>query len=151
MECKKCFSLLCEYKDGELDATAATAVKRHLDGCSACSAELDSMKNIAGIIASVKAPKAPDDFEDHVIGEVMRKRRQKSSFRFLLQDAWFPVFSFIRLPRLRLAALALLVAGGVFFAVKNSSTKNYYSDLLISDAELSDLDSEIMNIFYGEI
>ncbi len=146
MECKKCKYLLCEYKDIELGETALAEMKSHLESCPSCSAELKAMNGISDIMTFVKAPAAPGDFEDKVIG-AMRKPVRRFSFPSLSM----PDFSFIYLPQLRLAALALLIAAGVFYAGKTSVQKEVYSDMLITDAELNEFDSEIMNIFYGEI
>ncbi len=153
MECKKCLSLLCEYKDGELGESVSLEMKHHLESCSVCSAELEAMRNISEIIASVKAPEAPADFEDKVIKVLdERARAERKPVRiFSFVPSWRPDFSFLRLPQMRLAAAALLIIAGVFYAGKNRVSKEYYSDILISDAELNEFDSEIMNIFYGEI
>lgn len=146
MECKKCLSLLCEYKDRELGETACAEMKSHLENCSSCWAELKAMNGISDIMTFVKAPAAPAGFEDNVIKEIARPIR-----RFAFPPRGMPDFSFIYLPQLRLAALALLIAAGVFYAGKSGVQKEVYSDMLITDAELNEFDSEIMNIFYGEI
>ena len=144
---------MCEYKDSELDGAVSLEIKHHLESCSACSPELESMRNISEIIAFVKAPAAPADFEDKIIRAVNECRRaeRKPSRILSFATSWRPAFSFLRLPRLRLAVAFLLILAGVFFAGKNRISKEYYSDMLISDAELNEFDSEIINIFYGEI
>ncbi|MBA3065889.1 zf-HC2 domain-containing protein [bacterium] len=146
MECKKCRSLLSEYKDMELDETASAPIRRHLESCQLCRAELKAMNGISGILASIKAPSPPSDFENRVI-RAMGKLSPRFSF---FREGWrMPTLPHLSYPRF--AAAALLIAAGIFYAGKFRAPKEYHSDIVISDAELNEFDREIMNIFYGEI
>jgi len=144
MECKRCLSLLGEYKDGELDTETTSMLKSHLEACPLCLAELRSINALSEIIASVKSPPVPDGFEDNVI-----RAMSKSAPRFSFIPSFMPVF--FHRPVMALSALALLLAGGFFYSRPNSPPEESYAQLLISDAELRDFDGEVMDIFYGDI
>ncbi|MBA3052834.1 zf-HC2 domain-containing protein [bacterium] len=144
MECKKCLSLLGVFKDGELSGDAASPVKSHIETCPACSAELEALYALSELITSIKAPPAPDGFEDNVI-RAMRKPVRQFSFIPSFRPAFF------YRPAMAMAVLALLVVTGVFYARKNTAPDESYAQLLISDAELREFDSDILDIFYGEI
>jgi hypothetical protein len=59
MNCEMCSERLPEYVDGELTQVEHDACGRHLDGCEACRQELESVRRLLSLAATLPADK-PD-------------------------------------------------------------------------------------------
>jgi anti-sigma factor RsiW len=58
--------------DGELDADAEAAVRRHLDGCEACRLELDEVADVRRALRAMPAVAAPEG----LVGAAVDRRRR---------------------------------------------------------------------------
>ena len=61
------------YLDGELPAAEATAVARHVQGCSACQAELDGANRIRQMLRQLQPPDVPLGMVERIL---IRPRRR---------------------------------------------------------------------------
>ena len=72
MTCDEIRGLLDEYHDRELEAGRAEAVRAHVGGCAACSAELKALESLDRALRS--APARTDDVKwDHYVDQVRRR------------------------------------------------------------------------------
>jgi anti-sigma factor RsiW len=60
--------------DGELDSATEAAVRRHLDGCEPCRAELDEVATVRRALRDLPAMPAPPGF----VGQLVDQRRRAS-------------------------------------------------------------------------
>jgi len=63
MTCKKAEGLLFAYQDEQLAAPEKAELERHLHSCPACSARLDDIREIGGLMQKAAAPVPAADFE----------------------------------------------------------------------------------------
>ena len=99
LSCEEALDLLEPYLDGDLPPDEAGRVRRHLDGCPACAAELSLAARIQSELRALPQPDCPPE----VIERVRRAGRGEV----------VPFPSRDRAPRWRIAAAAALVALGV--------------------------------------
>ncbi len=59
MDCEACSALLMDYLYEELDEVRAASVRKHLDGCAACSAEFDMLSRGRRAAHSLRPVEAP--------------------------------------------------------------------------------------------
>lgn len=59
LECKHVWEQISGYLDKQLDAEMLAAVERHLESCEACSAVLDSTRNILVLTADERTYELP--------------------------------------------------------------------------------------------
>ena len=62
--------------DGELDAATEAAVRRHLDGCEPCRAELDEVATVRRALRDLPAMPAPPGFVGRVVDQRRRANRR---------------------------------------------------------------------------
>ncbi|HEY4595496.1 MAG TPA: zf-HC2 domain-containing protein, partial [Thermoanaerobaculia bacterium] len=96
LSCEEALDLLDPYLDGDLPPGEMDRVRRHLDGCPACAAELSLAARIQRELRALPQPDCPPE----VIERVRRAGR----------GAVVPFPSGERAPRWRIAAAAALVA-----------------------------------------
>jgi len=96
LSCAEALDLLDPYLDGDLPPGEADRVRRHLDACPACAAELSLAARIQGELRALPRPDCPPE----VIERVRRAGRGEV----------VPFPSRERAPRWRIAAAAALVA-----------------------------------------
>jgi anti-sigma factor (TIGR02949 family) len=105
LPCEEALDLLEPYLDGDLPPEEADRVRRHLDACAACAAELALAARIQSELRALPQPDCPPE----VIERVRRAGRGEV----------VPFPSRDRAPRWRIAAAAALVAlavgGGSLF------------------------------------
>src|SRR3954447_20353002 len=105
LPCEEALDLLEPYMDGDLPSGEMDRVRRHLDGCPACAAELSLAARIQRELRALPQPDCPPE----VIERVRRAGRGEV----------VPFPSRERAPRWRIAAAAALVAlavgGGSLF------------------------------------
>jgi anti-sigma factor (TIGR02949 family) len=99
LSCEEAKDLLEPYLDGDLPPDKADRVRRHLDGCPACAAELALAARIQSELRALPQPDCPPE----VIERVRRAGRG--------EVVPFPART--EAPRWRIAAAAALVALGV--------------------------------------
>lgn len=77
MDCNKCESLLNAYVDQELNKSDRSLLEAHLSECSACSAELESIRRLdAGFKATVTAP---EPLRSHIADRLAERASAGSS------------------------------------------------------------------------
>jgi len=70
MNCEKAYSLIQDFIDGALGATAAGEFEDHVAGCSKCAAELDAFESLDTLLSRVEFEEVPVGFADAVIGRL---------------------------------------------------------------------------------
>jgi anti-sigma factor RsiW len=83
MDCSKVKSLLSEYFDGELKEDLSQKVKAHVEKCSYCRKELESIWKIESLMNKIPEPVLPEDFKDRVLERIPPIESDK---RFFLRD-----------------------------------------------------------------
>ncbi len=73
MKCNKARENLSAYLDGELNPGEAGALKEHLEGCSACSAELESLRSTVALVRSLPRAQAPAVLRQRVMSATGRR------------------------------------------------------------------------------
>src|SRR3954452_15425736 len=96
LPCEEALDLLDPYLDGDLPPGEMDRVRRHLDGCPACAAELSLAARIQRELRALPQPECPP--------EVMERVRRAGRGEVV------PFPSRERAPRWRIAAAAALVA-----------------------------------------
>jgi len=89
-------SSLGAYVLGHLDPTEATAVRAHLDGCSACRAEVAALAPVADMlpladpdrVGAPAEPGPPTALLDEVLGRIERERDEDRRGRRRSAGAW---------------------------------------------------------------
>ena len=115
MNCKKIKKLLQLYIDDALTFGEKQLVKEHLEGCSACRAELKSFSSAIQIIKSLPEVSTPPNFTDNLmskISQIKEKERERiiPAWQMSLKNLWST-------PRYKYSlAAALTVAVFCFFA-----------------------------------
>ncbi len=71
-------ALLSDFLEDELDAVRTAALGEHLDGCEACRAELESLRETMRSLSGLHRIDAPDEF----VSKVERTIRRRSRGRF---------------------------------------------------------------------
>src|SRR5262245_65104648 len=100
MTCDVSRSVLHAYLDGELDAPRAAEFERHLEGCSACTRELEAQESLRSSIQRAELYEAaPVDLENKI-------RKQLAASAGQLRVRRFPALQW-----LAAAAAIILIAG----------------------------------------
>lgn len=105
MKCKKNKDLIFTYQDGQLPEAEKAEFERHLRACPVCSAQLEEIRKIGGLLCTAAAPMVPGaDFDKswRKIAAALEPAQQTPHARF------FP----LRAPR-----WALLTAGFLAFFI----------------------------------
>jgi anti-sigma factor RsiW len=127
--CRELSSLLSAHLDGELAVAEESALREHLAGCTACRAELESLRRLA---ESVAARTEPDPFF------VTRFRALRDSDPWAKPEPW-------RRLALRLLPFAAAAVLGAFVAVWQSQPPAALGELesgALGEASLIALDTE---------
>lgn len=69
MRCSSCEPLLDRYVEGTLSPRQMTEVTAHLQKCSACSALLDELKVVDGLLFTTRVPELPPNFTFAVMAD----------------------------------------------------------------------------------
>ncbi|KPL04663.1 MAG: hypothetical protein AMK75_00965 [Planctomycetes bacterium SM23_65] len=82
MNCRTICDHLSAYLDGELEAELAREVKAHLDSCERCREELDSLRELTGMLHALPRERAPEEIEREVVSYIeedilLRKPRHR--------------------------------------------------------------------------
>jgi mycothiol system anti-sigma-R factor len=79
MRCDRVVKELSAFLDGELPAAATAELRAHLDGCSRCRADLESLRRVAeGVKALPRAP-APAELREQVMARIEESPAQERS------------------------------------------------------------------------
>jgi len=105
MECAEIKELLSEYLDDTLDSKTTVLVQEHVQACSGCKEELDSLRSLVGALGSLEPAKAPDDFLDRLHERI----EQRSTFSKFVRKLFVPMQIKIPMQFAAVTAVALLV------------------------------------------
>ena len=72
MKCRFVSEQLSAYLDDELDPNLAGEVKEHLDACPACTAELQRLRELTGLLHALPRRPAPDGLDQEVACRIER-------------------------------------------------------------------------------
>ncbi len=110
MECDKAKELLSAYLDGEVTEKERHLVEEHLDSCKSCRQELEELRRIVGLVASLPKEAAPEGFAQRTVaslpapGTGAPERLRK----FLLRPRWAFASGALATAALILIAMSLL-------------------------------------------
>ncbi len=142
----KCEEIREQMFDLMTAETLAPEVRKHLDGCAACAAELESMKQTMLLLDEWEAPE-PSPFFDTRLKALVREEKAKATDK----RSW--VLDWFRKPVLAAAAaVALVVGAGVYAGLENAvHQKNdamvAQGDPAIRDLQTLDKDQDVINNF----
>lgn len=141
----KCEEIREQMFDLMTAATLAPEVQAHLDGCPACSAELESMKQTMLLLDEWQAPE-PTPFFDTRLQALIREEKAKESAKHVSILDWFRKPAMIAA-----AALALVVGAGVYAGIQNTTRHNspaqVAQDPAVRDLQTLDKDQDVINNF----
>ena len=142
----KCEEIREQMFDLMTAETLAPEVRKHLDGCEACAAELASMKQTMLLLDEWEAPE-PSAFFDTRLKALVREEKAKAAEKHSWVLDWFrkPVLT-------AAAAVALVVGAGVYAGLENSAHHNNdavvaQGDPAIRDLQTLDKDQDVINNF----
>jgi predicted anti-sigma-YlaC factor YlaD len=142
----KCEEIREQMFDLMTAETVAPEVRMHLDGCAACSAELESMKQTMLLLDEWQAPE-PTPFFDTRMQALLREEKAKAAQKHVSVLDWFrkPVM-------IAAAAVALVVGAGVYAGIENTGrhhtdTTVAQGDPAIRDLQTLDKDQDVINNF----
>jgi len=143
MSCKKFRILLSAYLDQEITRDEEKRLLEHLETCSACTRELEYLKQTKRIFL-LKEKKEPQEFfETRLFARIRSKRKR------LAWHAYLPVF---KKSILAVLIFFLLIAGWVnykkFFYPRPTEV---ISDLLIDTQSEENFEEELLEIYYGPL
>jgi predicted anti-sigma-YlaC factor YlaD len=143
MSCKKFRILLSAYLDQEITQDEEKKLLEHLETCSACTRELEYLKQTKRIFL-LKGKKEPQEFfETRLFARIKNKGKQP------IWRAYFPVF---RKSILVILIFFLLIVGLVnykkFFYPRPTEI---ISDLLIDTQSEENFEEELLEIYYGPL
>lgn len=143
----KCEEIREQMFDLMTAETLAPEVRKHLDGCAACTSELASMKQTMLLLDEWEAPE-PTPFFDTRLKALVREEKAKAAEK----RSW--VLDWFRKPVLTAAAaVALVVGAGVYAGLENAMHHRQndavvaQSDPAIRDLQTLDTDQDVINNF----
>lgn len=141
----KCEEIREQMFDLMTAESVAPEVRAHLDGCPACSAELESMKQTMLLLDEWQAPE-PTPFFDTRLKALLREEKAKEAQKHVSILDWFrkPVM-------IAAAAVALVVGAGVYAGLENTMRHNtpaqVAQDPAVRDLQTLDKDQDVINNF----
>jgi hypothetical protein len=121
----------------------APEVQTHLNGCAACSAELNSMKQTMLLLDEWQAPE-PSPYFNTRLNALVREEKAKAAQKHSWISDWFrrPVLT-------AAAAVALVVGAGVYAGVQNMHHQDVVvaGDPAVKDLQTLDKDQEVIANF----
>lgn len=115
MDCNTARMNLGAYLDGELPDGEAARLRKHVETCQACSAELDELRALIGKLetADAESPPVPASLWDAIEARLEHPVRPVRSLRLM---------SWMRRPLAMAASVAFLIGSAVFLTVWLSPT-----------------------------
>ena len=112
MNCKEAKENMIDLlAEGQIDS----GVKGHVNGCSSCAQELESMRKTMSLLDTWKAPEPSPYFLTRMRAH-MREEREK-------QPATSRITGWLRRPAMAVSLATALAAGGAFYTVINHTGK----------------------------
>ncbi len=120
MRCSSCKPLLERYVAGRLTPRGMARISAHVRECAECSALLDEIKVVEGLLFTAPAPDLPQNFTFAVMAEVQTlpapRARQHPLWSFLVlypAAAWAAIVVAMALTRTSPNAVAGMLAGSL--------------------------------------
>ena len=79
MNCRGVIRELCDYLDGELDASARAELERHLERCEDCRLVVDTTRKTVQIFCNSEPVPLPSDVRDRLHAALEKRLRRRSS------------------------------------------------------------------------
>ena len=110
MHCKEILSRLHAYVDGEVQAGLMREMEEHLGICPSCRSQVERIRQVDDMLASMTVPPLPQRFSARVMAEARRRALPEPGKRPLLGLDWIPLrwFADLTVP-MRLAACAMVL------------------------------------------
>lgn len=125
MDCKETRTWLDGYCDGELDLARTVEIEQHIAGCAECSRTRDSLRGLQDSLRGAGLEyRCPDLLRSRIAATVRRE-----TGRPMAQ-------SVLRRRYLAIAAALVLVAGGIWFVVRPTSSESW-NDRITQDVVAS--------------
>jgi anti-sigma factor RsiW len=92
--CEEYEILITGYLDGELDQDTQVKLEAHMQGCSACKREYESMKGIVvGTDAVLTVAEPPEEVWDTFLDEIYNRAERQTGWVFLILGVVAVVFA----------------------------------------------------------
>jgi anti-sigma factor RsiW len=142
----KCEEIREQMFDLMTATTVVPEVRAHLDGCPACAAELESMKQTMLLLDEWQAPE-PTPFFDTRLKALLREEKAKEAAKHVSILDWFR-----RPAMIAAAAVALVVGAGVYAGIQNTGRHAdppvvAAGDPAVRDLQTLDKDQDVINNF----
>jgi len=157
MDCEKYEPLLLDELYDELDEVTSAAVKRHVQGCARCAAELNGMRSTRRAAALPLVP-VPDGLEDRILAAV-KEAQKVVPIQSRLSRAISWAGSWAMRPQTAMAAVFLLMIGTSAFVIRSrqgavapqavSVTEQGAPAATVAAAEQDSLDSKAAAAAHG--
>jgi anti-sigma factor RsiW len=85
MKCRHVKKLISPYIDGELSAADTKQFTMHIEACAACRQELEEMKGLSRMFASVERTAAPYGFATRVLAGAEANERHRNRLAHILR------------------------------------------------------------------
>jgi anti-sigma factor RsiW len=110
MNCKKVFSRLHAYADGEVPERLMREMEEHLAACPSCRSQVERIRQVDDILDSMSVPPLPERFSARVMAEARRRALPAPGKKPLFGLDWMPLrwFADLTVP-MRLAACAMVL------------------------------------------
>lgn len=142
MNCRDAKPMLSPYLDGIMDIKEARDLSAHLDSCSDCAAEFDSLRKTQSLVAALGRKPAPSNLARNIQMAVVHERLARRNFSGRLQAYAVRienVFNSFMLPATAGLFSAVIIFGLLigFFALPSIASSNDVPTMLYVPPRLS--------------
>jgi hypothetical protein len=88
MKCTNTIEQLEDYLDDTLSPAEAAGMRRHLEECPACAAELRDLSGLRRELGRLPAPAAGPEFLERLLARAVRTPKPAASVSYRRQDVW---------------------------------------------------------------
>ncbi|MFA6467795.1 MAG: zf-HC2 domain-containing protein [Bacteroidota bacterium] len=81
LSCGKVYEHLCDNLDSQLDSESCRKIKAHIEGCTNCSALLDSLKKTVYLFKKYPIPSVPEKSRKKLFAVIRLEKTKKQSLR----------------------------------------------------------------------
>ncbi len=118
MNCAKCRKLLVAHVEGLLDGRREQAITLHLQSCSLCRGEADTLAGLRGRLVRYADSLAGRPIDAHIMDRIRRAEKTRSRSNMMIEnreEARSPRMRWLKAVTIPAAALVLLVFGLVYW------------------------------------